>query len=278
MNAEPEKLEKNQIRLWELFELTSDAPDVISEIRELLQEISSTYTDLMAMDELGESSYRFLTFCLHYIEVDKNKTYLNLEYEIGEVWSNVVNNDNFPALIEEDLLTAIKEEKVSNVFPVQKMANEFAAQKNYPKALSYFQVVKNHINSPTAWDNWARCCAAQDDYATAIEVLENGLNDYPDSQILACNRAFYLHKNKKNNDALNALQAFIDRVEVAKYVDDNFYIYAVKLKASIYRELNMPLQALIEYCRLTTAGQCDQEFAKNNGESMVPYVEALNYG
>ena len=278
MSAEAEKLENDQARLWALFERNSDDPEVISDIRELLEDIRSTYTDLMEADELGEDSYRFLTFCLRCIELDQDQTYINLEYEIGDVWSNIVNNDNFPALLEENLLTAIEEEKISNVFQVQKMANGFAAKENYPKALSYFQVVKNHINNPSAWDTWARCCAAQNDFAAAIEVLSNGLNNYPGSQILACNRAFYLHKNKKPNEALDALQAFIERFETAKYADDNFYIYAVKLKATIYRELNMPLQALIEYCRLTTAGQCDQDFAKENGASMVPYVEALTYG
>ncbi len=278
MTIDREKLEKDQVRLWDIFVLESDDSDLTNEIRDLLFGIKSAYSDLIESEQQADDSYAFLAFCLRYINQDQDKTYINLEYDIGNVWRKVVERDDFPALLEEDLLTAIEEQKLGNVFQVQQIANDFTASENYPKARTYFELIKDHINNPTAWDNWARCCAAEGDFKSAVEVLINGMNDYPDSALLACNRAYYLYKNKKHSQSLDELQVFIDRAEAEKYSGDQLYIYAIKLKASIYRELSMPLQALIEYSRLTTAGNCDQAFAMESGELMKPHVEALTYG
>jgi len=278
MSSEREILQEQQIQLWKLFEDDLEAPEVKTKVYELLNKIRESYSNLISTNNISTDSYDYLNFCLQYIYLDPDQVFTNLEYEITRVWTSVAANEDFPNELETRLLAAISEKVLNNVFSLQKLVSSFTKDQKHDKAIMYFDVIKDCLNYPGIWDDWARSCAANNDFSSAISVLDNGLKNYSDSQILACNRAYYLYKSRKFNDALVALQNFINKIETSKYTFDGHYIYAINLKSIIYRELQMPLQALIEYSRLSTAGQCQREELIQHSNEIIPNVEALSYG
>ncbi len=278
MSIDREELESDKVRLWELFEQFRGVSGCQREIQSLCDKINISSYAMITQENQDADRYEYLRFCLKCIEADAEKVYFDRGYELVSVWAEVVDNDDFHAALEDELLEIVKQNKSGNVHGVQKIAQDLTSAEHYAKAIRYFQAVQEYINNPSAWDRWAACYAAENDMGTAIATIENGLSHYPDNQMLSCNLAFYLHKNRGATQALKILDDFINRIATQRYESDQFYIYAIKLKMRIYSEFSMSLQELVEYSRLSTTGGCDYDSIKQGVARLTPQIGALNYG
>ncbi len=274
MSDERKELQQKQEEFWKLKEgQTSN-----EEIQECFHDLHFAYDNLMDEDSDPTIRSEYLRLCLRALAEFKNSALHNIDYYTTDKWREIVESDDFPEDLEAQLLKAVEDGLIKRLLDVRLIADSLAKKGNFEKAISYYEVLDTKLDNESSWDMWADCYARQENYTAAIEVLKNGLKVFPDSQFLGSNRGFYLFRNKKYKEALEQLQQVISNAEMSKYTNDGHYIYATKLKASIYRELNMPLQALIEYSRLSTAGNCDQAYMLESGELMIPYVEGLTNG
>jgi len=272
MTSELQALQQKQDKLWTLKEGQTST----EEIQKTFHELHSEYDDLMDADNDVAIRYEYLRLCLRCLTEFKNSALHNIDYYTTGKWRETIGNEDFPVELETQLLKAVEAGLFNELIEVRLIADRFAREEDYDKAIRYYEHLKNKLAIESSWDKWADCYANQENYAAAVEVLTDALAVFPDSQFLGSNRGFYLHKNKKNKEALEQLQQVISNAEMGKYTEDGHYIYALKLKASIYRELYMPLQALIEYSRLSTAGNCDQDEMMELGELMIPHVKGLS--
>ncbi|HED33343.1 MAG TPA: hypothetical protein ENJ08_03875 [Gammaproteobacteria bacterium] len=278
MNIDRKELESDKSRLWELFEQYQGVSGYQREIQLLCDKITVSSYGVIKQENQDADRYEYLRFCLKCIEADHEKMYFDRGYEFVSAWAEVVDSDDFHAALEDELLETVKQNKSGNVHGVQKIAQDLTSAEHYTRAIRYFQAVQEYINNPSAWDRWAACYAAENDMRTAVATIENGLGHYPDNQLLICNLAFYLHKNRDATKALKVLDDFFNRVATQRYEANRFYIYAINLKMKIYNEFNMSLQELIEYSRLSTTGGCDCESIKQGVARLTPQIGVLNYG
>ncbi|VAW59699.1 hypothetical protein MNBD_GAMMA11-2606 [hydrothermal vent metagenome] len=285
MSIDKEQLQKDKAQLNALFEAgrggKADAA-LIKQLRKQFYEIREASVALINSQEGATARYEYIEFCLGYIAsyiINKEgSAYINPENDIFSYCSGTICNDDFPAQLEEKILAAIQGKKLDNTYSIQLLARKLKDKEHYTRATGYYQAIKDRLSNPDAWNDWAQCYSAQEEYAMAADTIENGLKHYSDSQLLNCNYAFYLARNKQQSKALEVLDGFVKRVEIKKYADDHFYVYAINYKTILYREYKMALHELIEYSRLSATGGWNREAVMKEVEKIRPIVEAMTYG
>ena len=273
MSDELKKLLKQQESLW----LLSDKSESDSEIKELYDQVNDQFNELMDSADKSFSSLDYLSFCLKCINTFNKNLLHNIEYNFIKMWSKsqkegVINDDT-----EKQLLETLKKHKITNVYEFQLLADNFLNDEHYDKAIMYYESLTEHNSNQGLYAKYADCYEKKNDYVNASKTLQAALVKFPNSQYLGSNLGYYLYRCKKNNDALNQFEEVINYAEKDKYTFDKFYIYCLKFKATIYRELNMPLQAFIEYSRLSTAGNSDGSELVESANSLIPDIEGLSY-
>ena len=257
------------------FEELEEGRTENSAIQDCFRELCDAYDKLMDEDSDPGIRHDYLRLCLYSLAKFKHSEIHNLDYYTTSMWREMIASDDLPDELETQLLQAVEDGLLKELTEVRLLADIFAKDEHYAKAIRYYEALSAGLDNESSWDKWAGCYAQQDNFAAAVEVLTHGLERFPDSQFLGSNRGFYLYKDNRNKEALAQLEQVIQLAETGKYTGDRHYRYAINLKASIFRELYMPLQALIEYSRLSTAGNCDRDEVLELGQLMVPHVEDL---
>lgn len=256
--------------LWDLIDSSASS----EEIQQCFDTVQDAYYDTLDDDRSQDNRFHFINFHLKYLALSPiESTHSYIAHEIMNEWRELLGEVDLPEDLENNFLDAVKKGKIHDDFALTRFAVKLFEKGQIQKSIDYFESFAKPVDI-AGYNEWARAYATKQDYFEALEVLDKGLEEYPDSSLLACNKAYYLHLRGRHNDAVEQLDEVLRREESNKYINDRFYVFAANLKADIYKDWgNREIESLMEYGRLSTAANSDKAQIQDAAKGLISEIE-----
>lgn len=269
---ELETLIEQQHELWLLIEQKSPEADS----KALFNRLQTEFNQLLRSNNEVEIRYECMRFCVRYMKQSEDYDFIIMRSLFSD-WQATFRNENFPLDLLNDLLNTVNNHTFDffDISQVSQLADRLYENQQYAIAKLYYERIESKLDSSNSWNNWANCYAKDEDFENALDILSKGVQQVPDSDHIANNRAYYLMRLSQFDAALQQLSEVIERAEKYKYNDDYFYSYAIALKADIYQHLDMPLYAYMEKSRLLTTNNSEPSEIIQSSKEMLEQAKSL---
>lgn len=267
------ELENIQAMEKQVFKEIASAGKEQPSLGNLFTDIDSGYERLFSSSKDPSCRYSYLRFLLQYMIKYSKDTFLFVEQTILEIWREILIEPGLPKDIEKSIQKVIKKKYITNSHAVCQIAITLYRHGKYKDAIHYFSMMEDTLDDAYFWSTWAGCYSAQEDFKGAVKILTRGFKRLPTEYSLGNKRGLWLYRLEKNDAALAQFQEIIDKLETAKFTENIIYLFSVRMKAAIYRDNNMPFQALLEYSRMSAAGERGSEEAMEYGQLMLEQIQ-----